>query len=104
VNFLHRRRARFLIKRAQPFADKVLVAVANFTWLGNSMGSRPGVLGRSDLAGGLPQWTLIGAGASRLWAVGHPVPEWSHLNRKRVRRSTETLIPASEPHRWANFG
>jgi hypothetical protein len=33
------------------------------------MGSQPGVLGRDDLAGGFPQWTLIGAGARRLWVV-----------------------------------
>jgi hypothetical protein len=31
VNFLQRRRARFLIKRAQAFADEPLVAIANFT-------------------------------------------------------------------------
>jgi hypothetical protein len=31
VNFLQRRRARFLIKCAQSFADERLVAVANFT-------------------------------------------------------------------------
>lgn len=58
-----------LIKRAQPFADERLVAVGNFTWLGNSMGAQPGVRGREDLAGGLPDWTLIGAGATRLWIV-----------------------------------
>ena len=39
MNFLQRRRARFLIKRAPPFADESLVAVANFTWVGNSMGA-----------------------------------------------------------------
>jgi hypothetical protein len=72
VNFLQRRRARFLIKRAQPFADESLVAVANFTWVGNSMGAQPGMRGRGDLAGGLPDWTLIGAGATRRWsAAGH---------------------------------
>jgi hypothetical protein len=48
VNFLHRRRARFLIKRAQPFADEELVAVANFTWVGNSMGAQPGRLRRAQ--------------------------------------------------------
>ncbi len=64
VNFLQRRRARFLIKRAQPFADEELVAVANFTWVGNSMGAQPGVRGRAEWAGGLPDWTLIGAGAT----------------------------------------
>lgn len=69
MNFLHRRRARLLIARAQPFADEPLVTVANFTWLGNSMGSQPGVRGRADLAAGLPDWTLIGAGASRLFIV-----------------------------------
>ena len=69
MNFLQRRRARFLIKRAQPFADETLVAVANFTWVGNSMGAQPGVRGRGDWAGGLPDWTLIGAGASRLFVV-----------------------------------
>jgi hypothetical protein len=69
VNFLHRRRARFLIKRAQPFADEELVAVANFTWVGNSMGAQPGVRGRAEWAGGLPDWTLIGAGASRLSVI-----------------------------------
>jgi hypothetical protein len=60
---------RLLIKRAQPFADEPLVAVGNFTWLGNSMGAQPGVRGREDLAGGLPDWTLIGAGAQRLHVV-----------------------------------
>jgi hypothetical protein len=69
VNFLQRRRARLLIRRTQPFADQPLTAVANFTWVGNSMGAAPGVRGREDWAGGLPQWTLIGAGASRLYIV-----------------------------------
>lgn len=69
VTFLQRRRARLLIKRAQPFADEALVAVANFTWVGNSMGAQPGVRGREDLAAGLPDWTLIGAGATRLFVV-----------------------------------
>jgi hypothetical protein len=69
VNFLQRRRARFLIKRAQPFADEELVAVANFTWVGNSMGAQTGVRGRAEWAGGLPDWTLIGAGASRLFVI-----------------------------------
>ena len=69
MNFLQRRRARFLIKRAQSFADEPLVAVANFTWVGNSMGAQPGVLGRRDWAGGLPDWTLIGAGATRLYVI-----------------------------------
>ncbi len=54
MNFLQRRRARFLIKRGQAFADEPLVAVANFTWVGNSMGAQPGVRGRGDWAGGLP--------------------------------------------------
>ena len=36
VNFLQRRRARFLIKRGQQFADEELVAVANFTWVGST--------------------------------------------------------------------
>lgn len=58
-----------LIKRAQPFADEPLVAVGNFTWLGNSMGAQSGVRGREDLAGGLPDWTLIGAGRTRLFVV-----------------------------------
>jgi hypothetical protein len=69
MNILQRRRARFLVKRAQPFADEELVAVANFTWVGNSMGSQPGVRGREDWAGGLPDWTLIGAGATRLFVI-----------------------------------
>jgi hypothetical protein len=69
VNFLRRRRARFLIRRAQPFADEELVAVANFTWVGNSMGAQPGVRGRGEWAGGLPDWTLIGAGRSRLFVI-----------------------------------
>jgi hypothetical protein len=69
VNFLQRRRARLLIKRAQPFADEPLTAVANFTWVGNSMGTQPGAFGREDLAGGLPMWTLIGAGATRMFIV-----------------------------------
>jgi hypothetical protein len=69
VNFLHRRRAALLIKRAQPFADEPLVAVANFTWVGNSMGAQPGAVGRADWAGGFPTWTLIGAGASRLFVI-----------------------------------
>lgn len=60
---------RLLIERTQPFADEPLTAVANFTWVGNSMGSQPGVLGREDWAGGLPQWTLIGAGETRLYIV-----------------------------------
>jgi hypothetical protein len=76
VNYLQRRRARLLIKRAQPFADERLIAVANFTWVGNSMGARPGTVGREDLAAGLPMWSLIGAGATRLFVVeadpGHP--------------------------------
>ena len=70
MNFLQRRRARFLIKRGQPFADEPLVAVANFTWVGNSMGAQPGVRGRQDWAGGLPDWTLVGAGATRLFVIG----------------------------------
>jgi hypothetical protein len=69
VNFLQRRRARFLIRRGQPFADEPLVAVANFTWVGNSMGAQPGVRGREDWAGGLPDFTLIGAGATRLFVI-----------------------------------
>jgi hypothetical protein len=69
MNFLQRRRARFLIKRAQPFAEEVLLAVANITWVGNSMGAQPGVLGRGDWAGGLPEWTLIGAGGTRLFVI-----------------------------------
>jgi hypothetical protein len=69
VNFLQRRRARLLIKRAQPFADEPLTAVANFTWVGNNVGSQAGALGREDLAGGLPMWTLIGAGATRPFIV-----------------------------------
>jgi hypothetical protein len=69
VNYLQRRRARLLIKRAQPFADEPLTAVANFTWVGNGMGSQPGAVGLEDLAGGLPMWTLIGAGATRLFIV-----------------------------------
>lgn len=69
VNFLQRRRARLLIKRAQPFADEPLVAVANVTWVGNSTRSTPGAPGREDLAGGLPMWTLIGVGATRLFIV-----------------------------------
>lgn len=69
MNFLQRRRARLLIKRAQPFADEPLTALANFTRVGNGMGSQPAALGREDLAGGLPMWTLIGAGATRLFIV-----------------------------------
>jgi hypothetical protein len=69
VNLLQRRRARFLIKRAQPFADEPLSVVANFTWVGNSMGAQPGVRGREDWAGGLP---------IRLnqWNQRPPVPCW----------------------------
>jgi len=68
---------RLLIKRMQPFADEPLVVAANFTWLGNSMGSQPGSLGREDLAGGLPNWSLIGAGATRLFIVeaSNPNPD-----------------------------
>ncbi|MDT5072694.1 MAG: hypothetical protein QOH82_2014 [Mycobacterium sp.] len=33
------------------------------------MGAQPAALGREDLAGGLPMWTLIGAGATRLFIV-----------------------------------
>jgi hypothetical protein len=69
VNFLQRRRARYLIRRGQPFADEPLVAVAIFTWVGNSMGAQPAVRGREDWAGGLPDWTLIGAGATRLFVI-----------------------------------
>jgi hypothetical protein len=69
VNFLQRRRAALLIRRAQPFADEQLVAVANFTWVGNSLGTQPGKLGHGDWAGGLPNWTLIGAGATRLYII-----------------------------------
>jgi hypothetical protein len=69
MNVLQRRRARLLIERGQPFADERLTAVANFTWLGNSMGAQPGRRGREDLAGGLPNWTLIGAGATRLFII-----------------------------------
>jgi hypothetical protein len=69
VNFLERRRMRLLIERTQPFADEPLAAVANFTWVGNSLGAQPGVLGRKDWAGGLPQRTLIAAGEQRLYIV-----------------------------------
>lgn len=69
MNYLQRRRARLLINRAQPFADEPLTAVANFTWVGNGMGFQPGESGREDLAGGMPMWTLIGAGATRLFVV-----------------------------------
>ena len=69
MNYLQRRRARLLINRAQPFADEPLTAVANFTWVGNGMASQPGESGREDLAGGMPMWTLIGAGATRLFVV-----------------------------------
>ena len=69
MNFLQRRRARFLITCGQPFADEPLAAVANFTWVGNSMGAQPAVRGREDLAGGLPDWTLVGAGATRLFVI-----------------------------------
>lgn len=69
MNYLQRRRARLLIQRAQPFADEPLTAVANFIWVGGSMGSRAGAAGREDLAGGMPAWTLIGAGATRLFVV-----------------------------------
>lgn len=57
---LRRRRAHKLIDRAQPFAAEPLIAVANFTWV------RPD---RADLAGGLPDWTLIGVGSARLWII-----------------------------------
>lgn len=69
VENLRRRRARLLIERCQPFADEALIAVANFTWVGNSMGSQPGVRGREEWAGGLPNWTLVGAGTMRLVVV-----------------------------------
>ena len=72
MNYLQRRRARLLIKRAQPFADEALTAAANFTWVGNAMGgagTRSGVAGREDLAGGLPMWTLIAVGPTRLFIV-----------------------------------
>lgn len=57
---LQRRRARKLIDRAQPFAAEPLLAVANFTWVGRR---------HSEWAGGLPDWTLIGAGPTRLWII-----------------------------------
>jgi len=69
VNFLQRRRARLLINRAQPFADEQLVAAANFTWVGNRLGAQPGKRGNGDWAGGMPNWTLIGAGATRLYII-----------------------------------
>jgi hypothetical protein len=69
MNFLQRRRMRLLVERTQPFADEPLRAVANFTWVGNSMGAQPGVRGMEEWAGGLPQWTLIGAGDVRLHIV-----------------------------------
>jgi len=69
VNYIQRRRARLLIKRAQPFADEPLTAVANFTWVGSGVGAPAGTSGRADIAGGLPMWTLIGAGATRLFVV-----------------------------------
>jgi hypothetical protein len=34
VNFLQRRRARFLIKRGQPLADEELVAAVSVLWRG----------------------------------------------------------------------
>jgi hypothetical protein len=78
VNYLWRRRARLLIKRTQPFADEPLVAAGNFTWLGNSMGAQPDVPGRSELAGGIPMWTLIGVGTTRMYIV-----ESTHANPDR---------------------
>src|SRR5689334_16495283 len=69
VDHLRRRRARLLIRRGQPFADEALFAAANFTWVGNSMGAQPGAAGRGDWAGGLPTWTLVGAGTTRLFVI-----------------------------------
>jgi hypothetical protein len=69
MDSLRRRRARLLVERAQPFADEELRAAANFTWVGSSMGAQPGVRGREDWAGGLPSWTLIGAGATKLYVI-----------------------------------
>lgn len=69
MDHLRRRRARLLIKHGQPFADERLFAVANFTWVGNSTGAQPGVAGRGEWAGGLPTWTLIGAGATKLFVI-----------------------------------
>jgi hypothetical protein len=37
--------------------------------VGNSAGAQPGVRGRGEWAGGLPVWTLIGAGATRLFVI-----------------------------------
>lgn len=87
MNFLQRRRAGLLIRRAQPFADEQLVAVANFTWVGNSMGTQPGKRGHGDWAGGLPNWTLIGAGATRLYII----------EAARVRTDTGVALLGSWP-------
>ncbi len=57
MNLLARRRTRLLIERTQPFADEELVAAANFTWVD------------AELAGGLPDWTLIGAGVIGDWLL-----------------------------------
>jgi len=50
---------RVIDDRVVGLADESLVAVGNFTWPSS----------REDLAGGLPEWTLIGAGATRLYIV-----------------------------------
>ena len=90
MNFLQRRRARFLIKRAQPFADEALLAVANFTWVGNSMGAQPRVRGRGDWAGGLPDWTLIGAGGTRLFVIA------AHRARTHARPVLCRWVPGAQ--------
>jgi hypothetical protein len=87
VNLLQRRRSRLLIRRAQPFAEEQLVAVANFTWVGNSLGAQPGRRGHGDWAGGLPNWTLIGAGATRLYII----------EAARVRTDTGVSLIGSWP-------
>lgn len=69
MSFLQRRRARLLINRAQPFADEPLVAAANFTRVGSSMGSPAGSRSRDQLAGGLPAWSLIAAGRHHLYVI-----------------------------------
>jgi hypothetical protein len=80
------------------------------------MGSQPAALGREDLAGGLPMWTLIGAGATRLFIVEAKQADPDHgerlvgiwplnqmgldeesLDRKVARSKSVSTAPSASP-------
>jgi hypothetical protein len=47
------------------------------------MSAQPGVRGRDDWAGGLPDWTLVGAGTTRLFVIA--------AHRARPDKGTELI-------------